>query len=65
MDILSKNSKKEYPQSITGLLRLEEKGLCKASVSSQTQFLNLSKKRGDRYDKDVYKTAIEGRMGIS
>jgi hypothetical protein len=24
-DILSKNSKKEYPKSVTGLLRLEEK----------------------------------------
>jgi hypothetical protein len=26
MDILSENSKKEYPKSVTELLRLEEKG---------------------------------------
>jgi hypothetical protein len=32
MDILSENSKKEYPESVTGLSRLEEKrfvqGVC-------------------------------------
>jgi hypothetical protein len=34
MDILSENSKKEYPISVTELLRLEEKDLCKVSVTS-------------------------------
>jgi hypothetical protein len=33
MDILSENRKKEYPKSVTELLRLEEKYLCKASVT--------------------------------
>jgi hypothetical protein len=33
MDILSENGK-EYPKSVTGRLRLEEKDLCKASVTS-------------------------------
>jgi hypothetical protein len=28
MDILSENSKKEYPKSVTELLRLEEKKSC-------------------------------------
>jgi hypothetical protein len=32
-DILSENSKKEYPKSVTELLWLEEK-LCKASITS-------------------------------
>jgi hypothetical protein len=30
MDTLSENSKKEYPKSVTELLRLEEKDLCQA-----------------------------------
>jgi hypothetical protein len=34
MDILSENSKKEYPKSATELLRLEEKELYKASFTS-------------------------------
>jgi hypothetical protein len=34
MDILSENSKKEYPKSVSYLLRLEGKNLCKASVTS-------------------------------
>jgi hypothetical protein len=34
MDILSENSKKEYPKSVTELVRLEEKRECKASVTS-------------------------------
>jgi hypothetical protein len=34
MDILSENRKKEYPKSVTELLRLGEKDLCKASVTS-------------------------------
>jgi hypothetical protein len=34
MEILSENSKKEYPKSVAELLRLEEKRLCKASVTS-------------------------------
>jgi hypothetical protein len=34
MDILSENSKKEYAKSVTESLRLEEKRLCKASVTS-------------------------------
>jgi hypothetical protein len=33
-DILSENSKKEYPKSVTELLRLEEKDVCKVSVTS-------------------------------
>jgi hypothetical protein len=33
-DILSENGKKEYPKSVTDLLRLGEKDLCKASVTS-------------------------------
>jgi hypothetical protein len=33
-DILSENSKKEYPKSVTEHLRLEKKDLCKASVTS-------------------------------
>jgi hypothetical protein len=32
--ISSENSKEEYPKSVTGLLRLEKKDLCKASVTS-------------------------------
>jgi hypothetical protein len=28
MDILSENSKKEYPKSVTELLRLQEKNIC-------------------------------------
>jgi hypothetical protein len=34
MDILSENCKKEYAKSVTELLRLEKKDLCKASVTS-------------------------------
>jgi hypothetical protein len=34
VDILSENSKKEYPKSVTDTLRLQEKDLCKASVTS-------------------------------
>jgi hypothetical protein len=34
MGILSENSKKRYPNSVTELLRLEEKDLCKTSVTS-------------------------------
>jgi hypothetical protein len=34
MDILSENSNKEYPKSVTELLSLQEKDLCKASVTS-------------------------------
>jgi hypothetical protein len=34
VDILSENSKKGYPKSDTELLRLEEKDLYKASVTS-------------------------------
>jgi hypothetical protein len=47
MDILSENSKKEYPKSVTELLRLEKKkkDLCKASVTSYTKFLTLFQKR--------------------
>jgi hypothetical protein len=33
-DILPENSKKEYPKSVTELVRLEEKDFCKASVTS-------------------------------
>jgi hypothetical protein len=43
-NILSENSKKEYPKSVTELLRLEEEDLCKASVTSYTKFLHLFKK---------------------
>jgi hypothetical protein len=32
-DILSANSKKDYPKSVSELLRLEEKDFCKASVT--------------------------------
>jgi hypothetical protein len=32
--ILSENRKKEYPKSVTELLRLEEKDFCKAPVTS-------------------------------
>jgi hypothetical protein len=28
MDILSENSKKEYPKSVAELLRIEEKNIC-------------------------------------
>jgi hypothetical protein len=34
IDILPENSKKEYPKSVIELLRLEEKDLCKASVTT-------------------------------
>jgi hypothetical protein len=34
MDILSEKSKKENPKPVTELLRLEERDLCKASVTS-------------------------------
>jgi hypothetical protein len=34
MDILSENRKKEYPNSVTELLRLGGKDLCKASGAS-------------------------------
>jgi hypothetical protein len=34
MDILSENSKQEYPKSVTELWRLEEKDLCQASFAS-------------------------------
>jgi hypothetical protein len=34
MDILSENSKKEYPKSVTELLMLEEKDLWKASLEA-------------------------------
>jgi hypothetical protein len=45
MDILSEiRKKKEYPQSVTELVRLEKTDLFKASVTSQTEFLNLFKK---------------------
>jgi hypothetical protein len=33
-DILSENNKKEYPKSVTELLRLEEKYFCKAPLTS-------------------------------
>jgi hypothetical protein len=33
-DILSENSKKEYPKSVTELLRMEKKDPCKACVTS-------------------------------
>jgi hypothetical protein len=33
MDILSQNSRKEYPKPVAGLLRLEKKYFCKASVT--------------------------------
>jgi hypothetical protein len=45
MDILSETSKKGYPKSVTELLRLEEKDLCKTSVTSSTAFLYLFKNR--------------------
>jgi hypothetical protein len=32
--ILSENRKKEYPKSVTELLRLEQKDLCKESLTS-------------------------------
>jgi hypothetical protein len=34
MDIMSESSKKEYPKSVTELLRIEGKSVCKASVTS-------------------------------
>jgi hypothetical protein len=34
MDMLSENSKKEYPKSVTELLRLGKRDLCKASIAS-------------------------------
>jgi hypothetical protein len=34
MDILSENSEKEYPESVTELLKLEENNFCKASVTA-------------------------------
>jgi hypothetical protein len=43
MNILSENSKKEYPKSVTEILRLEEKDLHKTSVTSKTTFLYLFK----------------------
>jgi hypothetical protein len=33
-DILSENSREEYPKSVTELLRLEKKDFCKAFVTS-------------------------------
>jgi hypothetical protein len=32
MDILSENSKKQYPNSVTELLRIEEKNICATRV---------------------------------
>jgi hypothetical protein len=60
MGILSKNSKKEYPKSVTELLRLEKK-MCKASVTSYKKEKEMykllrvktyiKKSRGARYDR--------------
>jgi hypothetical protein len=48
MDILSDNSKKEYPKSVTELLRLEEKKICSRRLLLQKQnsyiFLEKEKK---------------------
>jgi hypothetical protein len=45
MDILSENSKKEYPKSFTELLRLEEKGFVQGVCYFIHKFPYLLKKK--------------------
>jgi hypothetical protein len=47
MDILSENSKKEYPESVTELLRLEEKKICARCLllHRQNSYIYLKRKR--------------------
>jgi hypothetical protein len=53
MDVLSENSKKEYPQSVTELLRIEEKrfvqGVC--YFIKQTSKIYLKKGKRSKYTK--------------
>jgi tartrate dehydratase beta subunit/fumarate hydratase class I family protein len=44
MDILSENSKKEYPKAVTELIRVEGKIICARHLLLHKKILNLLKK---------------------